>query len=128
MNDSMRDDPIRQRENIVKRLALTIGIVAALSTSGAYADTVLLTLTFDHIFNPAEDGPDQVANGATGEAQFFVDVVDIGVSNQVLFVARNEGPAAGFIDGIYFDDGTLLGISEVQNGAGVTFSEGASPR
>lgn len=110
----------------MKRLGSIIGILTALCTSAAYADTVLLTLTFDHIVEDG-DGAAQLANGATGEAQLFVDVVDIGVANQVLFVARNAGPALSFIDGIYFDDGTLLGISEIQNGSGVLFSAGASP-
>jgi hypothetical protein len=39
----------------------------------------------------------------------------------------NIGPAASSITGIYFDDGTLLGIASIQSGSGVSFSQGASP-
>jgi hypothetical protein len=74
---------------------------------------------------------------STGEAQLVVDVTnDNGIfsgltlaTNQALFVFRNVGPAASSITDVYFDDGTLLGIAELWNTAGlVDFSIGATPR
>lgn len=47
-----------------------------------------------------------------GEAQFSVDVSAYG-SNQVLFNVINSGPEQSSIAGVYFDDGTLLGISTI---------------
>ncbi len=51
-----------------------------------------------------------VADAATGEAQLFVDVTDAG-SGLVLFTFINTGPLASSITDVYFDDGTLLGLS-----------------
>lgn len=71
------------------------------------------------------------AECAAGAAQFFVDVYDPSsasiAANQVLFRFRNVGPAASSLTDVYFDDGTLLGIANVQNWSGVDFSQGASP-
>jgi hypothetical protein len=67
-----------------------------------------------------------VADVAVGESQLFVDVTDAG-GFQVLFTFSNTGPAASSITDVYFDDGTLLGIASIINGAGVAFSLGASP-
>jgi len=47
---------------------------------------------------------------AIGEAQLTVDVSDAG-GGQVLFLFSNSGPADSSITGVFFDDGTLLGIS-----------------
>jgi hypothetical protein len=65
-------------------------------------------------------------DAAIGEAQLFVDVTNPG-PNQVLFKFYNIGSADSSIADIYFDDGTLLGIASIVNGAGVAFSQGASP-
>lgn len=67
-----------------------------------------------------------VNDAAIGEAQMFVDVTDNG-SNQVLFLFSNIGPDASSITDVYFDDGSLLGIAQILNGAGVDFSAGANP-
>jgi hypothetical protein len=45
----------------------------------------------------------------------------------VLFTFNNEGPLASSICDVYFDDGTLLGIASIINGAGVAFSNPATP-
>jgi len=58
--------------------------------------------------------------------QFFVDVTDPWCK-QCLVYLRNVGPIASFIDGVYFMDGTLLGISSIINGTGVAFSNPANP-
>ena len=61
-----------------------------------------------------------------GEAQMSVDVVDIS-NSQVRFDFFNIGPGASSITDVYFDDGSLLGISSIINGTGVSFSQGATP-
>lgn len=67
------------------------------------------------------------ANCAVGESQLTVDVLDPG-GGQVLFHFKNmSGGSASSITDVYFDDGTLLGISSIANGPGVSFSQGASP-
>lgn len=72
-------------------------------------------------------------NCTIGEDQFSVDVTDPG-GNQVLFQFSNAGPEDSAITGIYFDDGTLLGIAllvDADDGVGgdpnVDYSVGASP-
>jgi hypothetical protein len=63
---------------------------------------------------------------AIGEAQMTVDVTDPG-GGQVDFTFSNSGPAASSITDVYWDDGALLGIATLTNGAGVDFSMGCSP-
>jgi hypothetical protein len=67
-------------------------------------------------------------NCGIGEAQLRVEVTDAG-SNQVLFTFVNLGPLASVIEAVYFDDGTLLGIAQVNvsNVGNVVFSQGGSP-
>lgn len=61
------------------------------------------------------------------EAQILVDVTDEG-GGDVRFTFTNVGADASSIEGIYFDDGSLLGISSIVNGPGVSFTGGsASP-
>jgi len=104
------------------RTALGIGAVAALGFGGiAHA----VTYSFTNLSN------NNATNAAAGEASLFVDVTDY-AAGQVLFTFRNIGPAAMFIDGVYFDDGALLGISSLidadENGgdAGVDFTAGSA--
>jgi hypothetical protein len=59
-------------------------------------------------------------------SQFSVNVTDAG-SNQVLFTFTNAGPGASSLTDVYFDDGTLLGIASVLDGAGTNFEQGAAP-
>jgi hypothetical protein len=77
------------------------------------------------------------ADVATGQTQLFVGISDVG-NNQVAFRFFNVGPKASSITDVYFDDGSLMGISTLQdaddkyNGlfgnAGVDFTKGsASP-
>ena len=67
-------------------------------------------------------------NADIGETQLFVDVTDKGINStsgfyEVLFGFRNIGSEASSICDAYFHDGELLEITEVQNGAGVAFTE-----
>ena len=68
---------------------------------------------------------------AIAEAQITVEVAEgptVDLVNSVLFTFRNNVGEASSITDIYFDDGTLLEISNVtDSGEGVSFSELASP-
>ena len=67
-------------------------------------------------------------NGPIGSSQLGVDVMaESWEATQVTFVFHNYGPVASSITGVYFDDGTLLDISQIVNGPGVLFSEGGNP-
>ena len=101
----------------MKKLTLLLSFVFVFSTAiCAQADT----FGFDNI------SANSVGDAAIGEAQLFVDVTDPG-AGQVLFTFGNTGPAASSITDVYFDDGSLLGIASIINGAGVDFSQLASP-
>jgi len=50
-------------------------------------------------------------NAATGEQQLFMDVFNNG--GRAKFRFRNEGPVHSSITGIWFDDGSLLGIDRI---------------
>jgi hypothetical protein len=92
-----------------------------------------VTLGFDCITN------NLAGDCAIGEAQLTVDVSAGPSANQVTFTFQNVGAAASSITNVYFDDGTLLGISALRDAdeaiaalgglghAGVDFSLGASP-
>lgn len=67
------------------------------------------------------------ANCNAGQAQLVMDVISTANATQVLFEFRNTGPAASSITDIYFDDGSLLGIAQIFNPSGVSFSASASP-
>jgi hypothetical protein len=66
------------------------------------------------------------------EAQLTVDITDAGIVGgfgYVDFKFENSGSIASAICDIYFDDGSLFGISSISDsGAGVAFSQGANPR
>jgi hypothetical protein len=99
----------------VAALAVGLGLLSALASPA-----VALTLGFGCI-----SGNDPIDCGI-GEAQLEVEVTALGLT-QVSFEFSNSGPAASSITDVYFDDGTLLGIAYITNGAGVDFSQGASP-
>ena len=83
------------------------------------------TYSFTHI-EEAGDGATEIADGAIGEAQLYVELSDLG--SQVEFMFTNIGPEASSIIDVYFDDGTLLGIASISNTLSlVEFSQLASP-
>ncbi|WP_372521447.1 hypothetical protein [Sulfuricaulis sp.] len=64
---------------------------------------------------------------AIGASQMTVTVSDPG-AGQALFLFKNlAGGSAASITDVYFDDGTLLALSTITNGPGVSFSEDATP-
>ena len=64
-------------------------------------------------------------------SQLVVDVTDggtVGLTNYVDFKFTNNVGTASSITDIYFDDGTLFGISSItDSGAGVAFNDPATP-
>ena len=65
-------------------------------------------------------------NTAAGVSQLSVAVTSFS-SSQVDFTFTNTGSAAMSITDIYFDDGSLLALAAVIDGAGVDFEPGATP-
>ncbi|MFC1634042.1 hypothetical protein ACFL5Z_04310 [Planctomycetota bacterium] len=103
---------------VVLIVALFYGTTEALPTYG-----------FTHIVEEG-DGPTQLADGAIGEAQLFVELIelpDTGTGIQVQFLFTNTGPQASSITDIYFDDGTLGTFISMDSLGVVSFSQGASP-
>lgn len=96
-----------------------LGVVLALGGLLA-APASATTFSFESITN------NNAADAAAGEAQLFVEVTAAGAL--VDFRFYNTGSNASSIADVYFDNGSLLGIATIINGgAGVDFSQGASP-
>jgi hypothetical protein len=96
-------------------------LLAALSACGICSQAGAETLSFLCIT------PNLSAECQIGATQLRVVASDNG-DGRVRFVITNTGPAASSIADVYFDDGTLLGISQVINGGpGVDFSQDATP-
>jgi hypothetical protein len=96
------------------------GVAAAIALSCGTASASTLTLNFAAISTNSG-----AANAAAAAANLRVDVDPAG-TNQVKFTTYWTTEARGVITGIYFDDGTLLGISSVFNN-GPNFVQGGSP-
>lgn len=94
-------------------------VISACTVASASAATT--SYSFNCITNT------NAANCGIGHAQFFLDISDTANASQVLFEFRNVGAALSSITDVYFDDGTLLGIAQVFNGAGVSFTPPATP-
>ncbi len=87
----------------------------------AAAPAKAATLSFFCITN------NNAGNCAIGASQLTVNVSDAG-GGLVLFHFKNmAGGSASSITDVYFDDGSLLALSTVTNGPGVSFSQYASP-
>ena len=114
--------PHSVRERSTTRAAMVARFFFILTISFTWATSAsAVQLGFDCISN------NFAADCATGEAQLAVDVTDPG-GNQVLFTFSNTGPNPSAITDVYFDDGSLLGISTVINDPGfVEFSVPATP-
>lgn len=78
------------------------------------------------VFGFGQVTANNVADVNAALTQISVEVDPVGLS-QVSFTFRNSGPLAMSITDVYFDDGTLLGISTLTNMAGVAFSSPATP-
>ena len=111
----------------IRAVVVVAAIVSVWTPANASAASVLATYSFNCI--TANSVSCQGAQAL--ESQLFMDVITVdGASHQVDFRFRNVGPVQSSIADIYFDDGTLLGISSILDGVdgdGVDFSTGASP-
>ena len=106
--------------NILQALVLFI--------AGAFAaQTQAVTLNFDCITGNDLSG----VSCAIAENQMTVTITDAtdGSGDKALFTFSNSGSdLESYISDIYFMDGTLFGISSIDNSdAGVSYSEGADP-
>lgn len=97
-------------------LALVLGLAS-------HPATASVTYGFDNITH------NNIAAETDGEANLKVEVIDLGSFNSVSQVQfRFTNTSSSSLTDIYFDDGTLLGISSIyDSGAGVSFSRNASP-
>jgi hypothetical protein len=104
-------------------VAMVLTIVAPLFQVARAESLPSLTLAFQAI---TSNNPSSVADG---EANLRMEVIDLGSSlgsNHARFRFTNNSAASSLTD-VYFDDGTLLGISQIASSSGVNFSQGATP-
>ena len=87
---------------IFSKAALNLGLISCL---GIAQQVSAASLDFTCISSSI--------NCSTGESQFHVDVLATSNNNEVLFNINNTGAQQSAIEGVYFDDGTLLGISSL---------------
>ena len=97
-----------------RRLAMIVAVVAALSNSS------MARAEMSHTFNL------QIFNNATYAGlpglSYTVQVSGDVKTNRVTFRITNTSTVMdSVVTGVYFDDGTLLGIAKVINGPGVEF-------
>jgi hypothetical protein len=64
-------------------------------------------------------------NAAAGEAQLQVEAIPVGT--QAMFQITNAGSVEMVVTGVYFADGTLLGLATLNGSAGVIYQQGGSP-
>lgn len=60
-----------------------------------------------------------------GESSLLIEVIDLG-GGEVRFLFTNDSNSGSLTD-VYFDDGALLGISDISSSTGVSFARGAAP-
>jgi len=68
-----------------------------------------------------------VGSSPVGEDQFQVQVLADPDPAKVVFHFMNTGPLASVITDVYFDDGALLALVQINNGPGVLFTSPATP-
>lgn len=83
----------------------TMSLVAGFCTAPAVSAAT-------YQFTCIPDSLSSLGDCSIAQTQIEMDVVSL-ATNQVAFTFRNAGPGASSVEGIYFDDGTLLGISSV---------------
>jgi hypothetical protein len=82
-------------------------LMASFLVACSAAEANAVSLNFACISNK------NVNNCATGVAQFTVEALQGATTNQANFTFRNSGPNAAVIEAVYFDNGSLLGISSL---------------
>ena len=98
---AMRPEAIRAEIDSFVAVLVSSGLSASVSNA--------TTFSFGCITNTS------AANCAIGAAQLAVDVTAGPLADQVLFTFTNTGASASSITDVYFDDGTLLGISAIRD-------------
>jgi len=101
----------------MKRLLMTLGVVVALAAFAAPAHAVLYSFA---CITDNGNGCDLLA------PQLQVDVTD-GAGDTVDFTFYNNVGIESSITDVYFDDGTLLAITNITGSAGVAFASPATP-
>jgi hypothetical protein len=106
-------------------MVLAALLMAFAPAKAAEGDSYPVSFSYSCTNNNAAD-----VAGSLG--QFSVVLTDLGNTGtggapSASFKFYNIGDYQSSITDIYFDDGVLLGIADVINGPGVSFSEGASP-
>lgn len=108
-------------------------IFSLITVASLLAATSVQATTYTYGFDWISNGANATASAInTGEAQFFVDISQYSINGgtggteQVLFNFRNTGSSNSIIREIYFDDGTLLGISTLLEPTGVNFTAGSA--
>jgi hypothetical protein len=104
-----------------------LSLVVALGMLFAGPAAAVPVLTFNNITN---NDPDDAAT----ESQYTVAVssdaagtMESPTATTVYFTFFNTGPETSVITDVYFDDGTLLGIADITESAGVAFTQPANP-
>jgi hypothetical protein len=103
------------RFSSARRALLSLILLAPVLMPGA---AQAATVSFNCITNNAVDCP-------IATAQITVDVMDLGLSG-VKFRFNNAGPLVSSISEVYFDNGTLLGISSVAHSSGDPWTGGSA--
>jgi hypothetical protein len=96
---------VRRKNLIVVPSFMAIAVCAVMGVFVCTLQAEVTTFRFEAITS------NDPCNAATGEEQLYMDVFNSG--NFVKFRFRNEGPVHSSITGIWFDDGSLLGISQI---------------
>jgi hypothetical protein len=108
----------------MKRLMMIAVVAVALA-----AMTSIASADLSQSYNFAAITANSVASVAIGQSQLSVVVSDVaGQPHQALFTFLNVGSAACSITDVYFQDGTLLAMSNPINGPGVLFAKDATPQ
>jgi hypothetical protein len=100
--------------NFIK-FAATAAVVFATFATGAASAATYSFYNITHLNAGAE---------LDGETNLSMEVIDLGGS-EVRFMFTNNSTSS--LTDVYFDDGTLLGISSITYTSGVSFSQGAAP-
>jgi len=97
-------------------------LILGLMSVASHVQAAMTSVSFGCITNNVQ------GDCIIGENQFSMNVVENAAnSNKVFFNFYNNGADASSINGVYFDDGTLVGIANVINTNGtVSFSGGSA--
>ena len=99
--------------------ACALALVLGLASQQAAA----LGSTTYGFYNITHNNP---TNKVDGETNLKVEVIELTNPNQVRFKFTNNSTSS--LTDVYFDDGSLLGISSISDsGAGISFSQDAAP-